>query len=97
MCEQEEQICNTEQDQEKQEFNEDSDKKQNAGTFCYKRQFRGACLILFGILLSCYDWYEAGFHSFADFIPLIGSFCGVVGVIVAFSDGIKVFLNRLND
>ena len=63
----------------------------------YTRQFRGACLILFGILLSCYNWGDVGWYLFADAAPFISGFCGLVGVIVAFSDCIKDFFNHLNE
>lgn len=97
MCEQEEKICNVQEKQEKQEFNKASEPKQNARIPCYKSQLRGVCLILFGVLLSCYDWVEVGFYDFADFAPVISLACGVLGVIVAFSGSLKDFLNYLNE
>lgn len=90
----------TEDGHEAQEIGNLSEIKTTVKIPNYKRQFRGVCLIMFGILLSCYDWVDVGFYNFADFVPIISLLCGFVGVIVAFSDcikSIKDFLNSLNE
>ncbi len=99
MCEQEDKVLNKDDNRKEQEINNPPEIKSIVKSPNYKRQIQGACLILFGILLitllNTWEWMESIY--FFEFTPWISLLCGVLGVIVAFSDSIKDFLNLLNE
>lgn len=100
MCENEKNLVQqqaTEVEREEQEVDISAKTNPSEKIPNYTSQFRGACLILFGILLSCYDWGDVGWYIFADAAPFISGFCGLAGVIAAFSDCIKDFVNRFKE